>query len=922
MGLKFGRVKSWLLIGLSLLWLTNVQAQEAGRVPEFIKQFEEAQSDSLRSYALGWACYHSAFSNPEQGIKYGRQALAIGQRSNDERQIANFYNNMGLCFDAWGKADSAEFYYRKSIQILEKLNLKCEAANALANIGNLQRKDNRVSEALKTYSVASAVQERCEDKTYYCATLQAIGACYNTIKDFKTSITYFKKALEFATIYNDSAAICNAHHGCANAYLGLEKLDSARQEYFHSLNCYKQTGNTYLVGFAYEGLSELAVHENEIDSALMYCNEALNIYQSIGSTPDVIYIKELTAQHLLKGKRYATARKTLLEVKSMLSSDDYKKEQEITAFLSQAEAGLGNYKMAYEYQLRADFLSDSLNLDDEKNEIAKLASKYETEKRDRQIELEQSQKQTLQAEHDKQKQQKYFLLGGMILLALLALVLINRYRQKQRTAKELEEKNVLIEQEKERAERSERVKQQFLANMSHEIRTPVNAINGLSRLLLEKEHDNQTAEYLKAINHSGENLLVVLNDILDLSKLEADKMITVIEPFNLREEVGAVIQIFAQRASEKTITLKNIIDPSIPEVVVGDAGRLTQVLTNLISNAIKFTDRGGVVVEIQRIDSSSISFTVKDTGRGIPIEKQKEIFEDFVQADNHHAREHGGTGLGLAIAKRLVEVMGGNIQLKSVVNEGSSFSFVLPLLADAEVKSKAHVQIAVTERELHFVVAEDNEYNFWVTAGTLKKYFPRTTVYRALNGEEVLRLCEEDEYDLILMDVQMPLLDGIEATKRIRKSDTATPILGLTASVVQEEIERCLEVGMNDYIMKPFDVSVFVSKVRNVLALDEEALFVEDAMEMSEREMLFLKLIPDKLAIIKTAIDEKDLSLMQKTIHSMRPQLLHSGFHGFNEDFIILESSETWNVGLEVKLHAIVHSIEEKLKEYRNNAHS
>jgi len=339
MGLKFGRVKSWLLIGLSLLWLTNVQAQEAGRVPEFIKQFEEAQSDSLRSYALGWACYHSAFSNPEQGIKYGRQALAIGQRSNDERQIANFYNNMGLCFDAWGKADSAEFYYRKSIQILEKLNLKCEAANALANLGNLQRKENRVSEALKTYSVASAVQERCEDKTYYCATLQAIGACYNTIKDFKTSITYFKKALEFATIYNDSAAICNAHHGSANAYLGLEKLDSARQEYFHSLNCYKQTGNTYLVGFAYEGLSELAVHENEIDSALMYCNEALNIYQSIGSTPDVIYIKELTAQHLLKGKRYATARKTLLEVKSMLSSDDYKKEQEITAFLSQAEAG-------------------------------------------------------------------------------------------------------------------------------------------------------------------------------------------------------------------------------------------------------------------------------------------------------------------------------------------------------------------------------------------------------------------------------------------------------------------------------------------------------------------------------------------------------------------------------------------------------
>lgn len=923
MGLKFGQVKRWFLIGWLLVCMANTQAQEAGRVPEFIKQFEEAKNDSLRSYALGWACYHSAYSNPEQGIKYGRQALAMGQRSKDERQVANFYNNMGLCFDAWGKADSAEFYYRKSIQILEKLSLKCEAANALANIGNLQRKGNRVSEALMTYSIASAVQERCEDKTYYCATLQAIGACYNTIKDFKTSITYFKKALDFATLYNDSAAICNAHHGSANAYLGLEKLDSARQEYFHSLNCYKQTGNTYLVGFAYEGLSQLAAHQNEIDSAVAYCNEAQKIYQGIGSLPDVIYIKQLTAEHLIKGKRYAAARKTLMEAKAMVRADDYQQEQVIAAYLSQAEAGLGNYKPAYEYLLRSEFLIDSLKVDNEKDQIEKLAGKYETEKRDRQIELEQAQKQTLQAEHDKQKQQKYFLLGGMILLALLALVLINRYRQKQRTARELEEKNIIIEQEKERAERSERVKQQFLANMSHEIRTPVNAINGLSRLLLEKEHDNQTAEYLRAINHSGENLLVILNDILDLSKLEADKMTTAVEPFNLRIEVLSVIQVFAQRAREKVLSLENNIDPSIPETVMGDAGRLTQVLTNLISNAIKFTDRGGVSVDVQKVDSSNISFTVKDTGRGIPIEKQKEVFENFVQADNHHAREHGGTGLGLAIAKRLVEVMGGSIQLRSIVDEGSSFSFILPLLADSEVKSKANVPIAVTEKELHFVVAEDNEYNFWVTEGTLKKYFPKTTVYRALNGEEVLRLCEEDVYDLILMDVQMPLLDGIEATKRIRRSDTATPILGLTASVVQEEIERCLQVGMNDYIMKPFDVSVFVSKIRSVLAIDEKALmFAEDAAEMNQREALFLKLIPDKLAVFKTAADENNLAIMQRTIHSMRPQLLHNGLQRFDDDFVTFENAKTWNDDLEVKLHTILAAIEDKLKEYRNNAHS
>lgn len=914
MGLKFGQVKRCLLIGLSLLWLTNVQAQEAGRVPEFIKQFEEAWSDSLRSYALGWACYHSAFSNPEQGIKYGRQALAIGQRSKDERQVANFYNNMGLCFDAWGKADSAEFYYRKSIQILEKLNLKCEAANALANIGNLQRKGNRVSEALKTYSIASAVQERCEDKTYYCATLQAIGACYNTIKDFNTSITYFRKALEFATLYNDSAAICNAHHGSANAYLGLQKLDSARQAYFHSLNCYKETGNTYLIGYAYEGLSELAAHENRIDSAVIYCGEALKIYQSIGAVPDVIYIKELTAQHLLKGERYADARRTLLDAKSMLSVQDQKQEQEIITLLSQAEAGLGNYKMAYEYQLRAEFLSDSLSLGDEKNEIAKLASKYETEKRDRQIELEQAQRQTLQVEHDKQKQQKYFLLGGLILLALLALGLINRYRQKQKTARELAEKNVIIEQEKDRAERSERVKQQFLANMSHEIRTPVNAINGLSRLLLNKNHDEQTTEYLKAINHSGENLLVVLNDVLDISKLEAGKLLIDKKPFALRSEIDSIVSVFAESARIKKVHFVLNYDNHLPDVVLGDAARLVQVLHNLVSNAIKFTHDGEVVLSAQQLPADLVAIEVRDTGIGIAPDQQEKIFEDFIQADNQNTRSYGGTGLGLAIAKRLVELMDGRLHLSSEINKGSTFRIELPMpAANGVVKSD---DVFVTNNQpLHIIVAEDNEYNWWVTQGTLNQYFPKATLYRAKNGKEVLTLVEEDEYDLILMDIQMPEMDGLEATKIIRGANNQILVIGLTASVIKEEIDSCLEAGMNDYVMKPFKDSELISKISAVLQLEPIEINSEVSMNDDKWRNEFLRSIPAKLNSLKSAMYVRDMKEISRLVHALRPALMRTGFAHLEHRLIDIETAPAWNETLSGKLANLIEEIESNLKD-------
>jgi signal transduction histidine kinase/DNA-binding response OmpR family regulator len=907
-------VRFYLIIFLNLLIFFSARGQEAERVPEFLKQYHEATADSSKIYALSWAAYHSAYSNPELGVKYGRDAVAIAVKTKDERQLANVYNSMGLCFDAWGKADSSEQYYRKSIAILEKMGLACEAANALGNVGNLQRKNNRFLEALKTYSEVMAVQESCEDKRYYGATLHSIGACYNAMRDFDKSIQYFQKAYEAGEKFNDSTLMCNAHYGAANAYLVMNQLDKAREKYLFSLKCYENLGNIYQVAYAYEGLSQLAGREEKIDSALMYCNEAMKIYEKIGSDLDKLYILELTAGHQIHGKRYRDAKKTLQEAVKLFTGRDGPQEQRIINDLSQTEAELGNYKEAYHYLMRANFLSDSLRLDDEKSELKSLANKYETDTRDRQIELEQSQKKILQAEHNKQKQQKYFFLIGFILLTLLVMGLIHRYVQKQRTTKLLEEQNKRIEEEKLRAEKSERVKQQFLANMSHEIRTPVNAINGLSRSLLKKSHDEKTSTYIKAIHHSGENLLVVLNDILDLSKMEAGKLSVQEIPFELRAEVDALVQIFSQSAAEKSLSFHLEYDAALPQLIMGDSARIVQVIQNLLSNAIKFTNEGSVTFSLKKQDDT-LQIAVKDTGVGIPYQQQQNIFQEFVQVNNQHSRSHSGSGLGLAITKRLVELMGGTIILQSEEENGSVFTVELPL-KEASQQRSSQPSIASNEKPLHIIVAEDNEYNYWVTQGTLQAFFPKAQLYRATNGYEVLSFLEEDDYDLILMDIQMPQLDGLETTKQIRAANHPIPIIGLTASVIKEEVDECLRVGMSDYVMKPFKEEELIAVLNKVLQLKPSSLNFKSSSEMDgNRLQEYKRAIPDRLAVISAAMEMNDKRSAALAIHNLRPLLLRLGFAYLEQQLIEVECADELDDGVKAKWKCLLDEIKTGLEE-------
>jgi PAS domain S-box-containing protein len=364
-------------------------------------------------------------------------------------------------------------------------------------------------------------------------------------------------------------------------------------------------------------------------------------------------------------------------------------------------------------------------------------------------------------------------------------------------------------------------KQQFLSNMSHEIRTPMNAIVGFTNLVLKTQLNEKQQEYINAIKVSGDALIGLINDILDIAKVDSGKMTFEQIPFKLSTSISSLLHLFEPKIQEKDLELIKEYDHTIPEFIEGDSVRLNQIMLNLLSNAVKFTDKGKITVSVRILneesDNITIEFSVTDTGIGIPENKLEHIFDDFQQATTETSRLHGGTGLGLSIVKQFVQLQGGTLIVNSKPGSGSTFGFVLKfnkVIAETTKEPETDKEVKLSEKikNVRVLVAEDMPWNQLLIKIILKNFGFEVDI--AENGKIAIEMLQENKYDIILMDLQMHKLDGFEATKHIRsKINSQIPIIALTADVTTVDVGKCEAWGMNDYISKPIDEKLLYNKI-------------------------------------------------------------------------------------------------------------
>ncbi len=782
------------------------------------------------------------------------RADAIGYRLGKGRGM----NLKGWCYWQQGEYDDGVDILQDALKISRDINNKPLQARVLNNLGYIYRDRGDLADALNHFEGALKINEKLGDEVAQSVNLSSIAYLLYDLNDYENALEFALRCLPIFEKANDLHRLNALYHILGNIYFKQEQHLEALRYFEENLRLSEQ--DTVLHALAISGLGKVYYKMNDLANARKHLVDALKESEELSNVEVQIICQFYIGRMMMDEGNYRQAQQHMNAAFEL--ADEYNRKHDVMSVheaLAQLYDKMGDIPKAF-YHLKT----------------------YEQMK-------EEIFKQTT----------------------------FNKIRNLQ-TRQQVE----LAQKEKEVAEQTAQLKQQFMANMSHEIRTPMNAIVGMTSLLMSKNPLPEQMKYLKAIQQSADNLLVIINDILDLSKIEAGKIVIEQTDFSLREVTNSVRDMLMFKAEEKGLQFKVNVEDGIPARVIGDPTRINQVLINLAGNALKFTEKGYIEVRVTIQKKAEkkywLKFEVIDTGIGISPDYVSKIFESFTQAGTDVARKFGGTGLGLTISKQLVELMGGEIGVTSELGKGTTFFAIIPL-TESDVQVVEQKSSAVDDQtmkklnDVKLLLVEDNEFNRMVAEDTLKELLPNITIDIAINGQEAVDRVQEEHYDIVLMDIQMPVMDGVTATRTIRTTLSApakdVKIIAMTANVLQEDVAQYFNTGMNAYVSKPFQVDELLLKMAAVLegqkpamqgaATVKNTIVAEPAMpslpdkitdmqflrqfaggndeKMTKYVGMFLENGPKLLNTIEQSLQSKDYAAVKIAAHSMKPQLSYMG---------------------------------------------
>ncbi|WP_159022724.1 ATP-binding protein [Formosa sp. L2A11] len=669
-----------------------------------------------------------------------------------------------------------------ALKLAEKLDNKKSIGLIYSKIGKLEYVIEENDEALKTLTKAIEVQRFAKDNINLAETYKTLGNVYMSLKEYEQALTYYVASLSLFEQEGLSEFEAEVLLNQGKAYIELTQYRKARERIDKSLALAQRYELKKIRSSALIYQAKVYYFLNENENALKYGNQGILIAESNHFT-DVL-------------------------------SNGY-------LILSELNEKLGNYQVSTQYLKNHITLSESLLEIKHKNLSPEKRAKFIL---DNQTEFQKEKEADLQKLKVDKSLNKLATILSIALITILSLLTLSLYKNNNirlKTNNMLHKKNAELILAKEKAELASKTKANFLSTVTHELRTPLYAVTGLTNMLLDENPKPEQIQHLKSLKFSGDYLLTFINDILQINKIEANKVDVEYEVFDLKKKISDVISALKNSATDNGVEIHLEYDIDIPLHYKADQIKLSQILINLIGNSIKFTKDGDIWVRVIKMNETddvfNIKFEIEDNGIGITPEKQKHMFESFSQGSIQINRKYGGTGLGLSIVKGLIDILNGKIYLKSEINKGTTFTFEIPLKHTTEEvlpEQKKNYFKNVTDIELSnikILVVEDNKINQMITNKILTKMKLNCDIVD--NGEEAVDMVKNNHYDVVLMDIHMPGISGIEATKIIRTFDRELNIFALTAVTIEDKMQEFEEAGFDDIISKPFKQDDFEKKL-------------------------------------------------------------------------------------------------------------